>query len=539
MKRIIKDPIYGYIELNTGNQIGILDCPYFQRLRNIVQTSYVAIYPTSLHNRFTHSLGVFYLGNLVANKLVEIVQKNEHDFYEKNKDVIINLIETFRIACLLHDVGHAPFSHTGEQFYFNESEDGVYKIWKDLKIAVNTTEFLNDAQKVKGAPHEIMSALLSIHQLSCYFDANFDKELFTRCIIGLKYTTISQINSFKNCLIELLNSQTIDVDRLDYLIRDSYMSGYNNTTLDFQRLLTSIYLIKNGEKYELGFTKAALSVLENAIIAHDSERKWLQTHPSVVYENFLINGMIKFAASKYKEKGLNLFSEAALTELGLGKSASANHIKLMSDNDILSFVKKYGYKEEYVNSYYNRALRRKALWKSESEYKVIFETRFSISDDGNLIRLERYFEKFNDLIKNDFVPVINQKSLDALNEEKNGLDETDISVERKKVLEQAIFFMEQLRALSKKHKCKFDFVILKVSQFSSGFNKDQFNDIKIYYPNLSKAYKLGKSINILKNSNSRENFFYIYTTEKLKNKNIINEIVEILHNFAERYLMVN
>lgn len=61
MSKIIKDPIYGYIEIEDC-YASIVDSPFFQRLRDIIQTSYVSVYPASLHNRFTHSLGVFYLG---------------------------------------------------------------------------------------------------------------------------------------------------------------------------------------------------------------------------------------------------------------------------------------------------------------------------------------------------------------------------------------------------------------------------------------------------------------------------------------------
>lgn len=126
MSKIIKDPIYGYIKIERDDQMAIIDCPFFQRLRNIVQTSYVSLYPASLHNRFTHSLGVYFLGKKAGENLVAEIKNKYSDFYEENETDIISICETFILACLLHDVGHAPFSHTGENYLRKETVLLVY-----------------------------------------------------------------------------------------------------------------------------------------------------------------------------------------------------------------------------------------------------------------------------------------------------------------------------------------------------------------------------------------------------------------------------
>ena len=77
----------------------------------------------------------------------------------------------------------------------------------------------------------------------------------------------------------MLNSKVIDVDRLDYLIRDAFVSGFHSVNIDYERLLSNLTIIENDNKcYELGYKKNAVSVIENVVYSHDSERKWIQTH---------------------------------------------------------------------------------------------------------------------------------------------------------------------------------------------------------------------------------------------------------------------
>ena len=282
--KIIKDPIYGYIELDDEGCVNLINTPYFQRLRDILQTSYTSVYPTSLQNRFTHSLGVFHLGKIALKTLVSKLKLYYQEFYKDNIDEIVKCSYSFKIACLLHDVGHAPFSHTGEVFFLES------QIWGSLKDELGCESFNNDAKLPTGAAHEIMSALVSLNYLTREVDEkSFDKELFVRCIIGLKYENTTPMNSYKNCLIELLHSDTIDVDRLDYLIRDSFMSGYCSVNIDYFRLLTSIHLTANANNlFEFTFTKNALSVLENVIIAHDSEKKMV-TSSSIYFIRVLFD----------------------------------------------------------------------------------------------------------------------------------------------------------------------------------------------------------------------------------------------------------
>ncbi|MGB4439330.1 MAG: HD domain-containing protein, partial [Sedimentibacter sp.] len=109
--KLLKEPIYGYIEIEKEIMNNIIDSSCFQRLRNIRQTSYSPLYHSSIHNRFIHSIGVYYLGTKSINSLKDsIIEYTSENYFELIK-------KTFTLACLLHDVGHAPFSHTGEKFF--------------------------------------------------------------------------------------------------------------------------------------------------------------------------------------------------------------------------------------------------------------------------------------------------------------------------------------------------------------------------------------------------------------------------------------
>lgn len=129
----------------------------------------------------------------------------------------------------------------------------------------------------------------------------------------------------------MLNSNIIDVDILDYLIHDSYMSGYSSISIDYKRLLSGVF-INNGDS-PVGYERSSLSVLENVLMAHDMERRWIQSHPIVQYEAFLLQTIIRELNSKYYKKG-KLFSYDSITSLGQSMS-DIGKIRLLSDADIL------------------------------------------------------------------------------------------------------------------------------------------------------------------------------------------------------------
>lgn len=274
-----RDTIHGYIDIPDVIVSNIIDTEQFQRLRYIEQTSMRSLYPAARHDRFIHSLGVYWLGTKAfknfrqnaQNGLAEVEKELLTDKWWDKQEIL------FSLACLLHDCAHAPFSHTLENMYvlrkiapergssygLNESDIIAELDLRLLEKCQSDAEFTGDfLRKDKetlsvsgvGAPHEKMSSYCVMAEYGEAIKRIFkewlneditDRELvyIVRMIIGCKYGGSGIENSIRNCVISMLNSSSIDVDGLDYIVRDAYMSGIDNFSIDYQRLLSSFIII--------------------------------------------------------------------------------------------------------------------------------------------------------------------------------------------------------------------------------------------------------------------------------------------------------
>ena len=204
-EKIIKDNVHGYIHINE-NYFNIIDTALFQRLKNIKQTSYSSLYPSSTHDRFMHSLGTYYLGKQVIESVWNNLDNELNMIIERVCDKK-GLTFTFEMACLLHDVGHAPFSHTGENFYSLRKIDESLSFYselshyieknrisnfsyidgmlinelsniyscEDLKSCSVIRDFVEDYRRILRAnsakPHEKISALLGLSKFNTEINA--------------------------------------------------------------------------------------------------------------------------------------------------------------------------------------------------------------------------------------------------------------------------------------------------------------------------------------------------------------------------------
>lgn len=502
-----KDPIYGYIDIDESIISNIVDTAGFQRLRNVIQTSYSPLYSSAVHNRFVHSLGVYHLGCIVSKSIGN--SKNEYAEIEQ----IERILEIFEIACLLHDLGHAPFSHTGEEYYLEKGKrDILHNEIVELTTDVDLDEEIK-SKNYKAAPHELMSVIVALRDYDFLFKNDAEKSFFARCILGYPYVKKEDSKySFLNCIISLLNSSVIDVDKLDYLIRDAYITGFDTVSIDYVRLLQSIKLRKEEQVYQVVYTKGAISVIENVVYAHDAERKWIQNHPVVQYESYLLQSAIEALKNKYAH--INLFSYDALTENGI-EIFENYKVSLLCDADITFLMKNLD--SDSGKEYFQRKDRRHPLWKSEAEYKAIFnvgytDTIFEIVENG----LEGLCKYLNFVCKSQ---EINENALNACKKDIENAQALHSKVLTKKENIEAMIsekrrhlqWLEALKSFAEEEGIAFDFVILKANQFNSGFAKDAFAKIQIEFNTLQKPCYFEKVTNTLKaEKSSREKFFYLF-----------------------------
>ena len=553
MYKLIKDVVHGYISFDE-KLTSIINSSEFQRLKNIRQTSYNSLYPSSLHDRFTHSIGVYELGRYAFEHFQENVSTDykdksiSADFWKKTKEI-------FLLACLLHDIGHSPFSHTGEYFYLRKHtpEDSVY-IYDELTKIVKKPNFSDQfKESIKkddvAKPHEIMSSIIGIKRWLSEYSAD-DKELFARMIIGLQYKDDSEIEiGIYNALIYLLNSSVIDVDKLDYLLRDKMMTGFEGVSIDTERLLASVCLVsqKTGhkEKYHLAYYKNALSVIENVVVAHDSEKKWIQTHAVVSYDSFLVQRCIKAIESNYsKEAPSSVFCEEALGYDGI--KINGQSIRLLSDADIIYLAKQISTDDpqyEYIDEYFNRSIRKKAIWKSESEFDLMLR---ELGDDNRKLFVD-WMDDLSEELKTgsdsfEHAIVINETIKEKLQKDyKLKQQDSDIPQTEKDSALEILTSVEQKFSLFEEFAnskgIKFNFVITWHKRFTSNVDKFHNDDVLIKYKNFDQPKPIGSvistySLNKQSAINRFSRLYYIYYNrngeETISPKEFILEFIELI-----------
>ena len=529
-----RDPIYGYIEVDEQLIEHIIDTSTFQRLRDIIQTSYAPLYSSAVHNRFVHSIGVYHLGRLVTQTITPF-------FHDDSLNNTKQYNKIFELACLLHDVGHAPFSHTGEMLYLKEGDRSIlHRELVDLTGDQSLeTEIVRNAYK--AAPHELMSAIVSLRS----FDDQIPTEVrsfFARCICGYKYVdAMDREKSYMNCLIELLNSKIIDVDKLDYLLRDAYMTGFDTVSIDYSRLLGSIRFRENSQGlYHVCYYKSAVSVIENVVYAHDAERKWIQNHPIVLYDAHLIEEMMTAIVHDiFNEEYLkeNYLTNEGIQVSGIGR------VRLISDADIRYLMKNLP-KSELCNEYYDRRLRKHPIWKTEAEFQAIFEGR-----ENDLSVIKEEFDSLKDYLRSQGLPfLINENALASCKAEVEQLqadlvDAQGFAREKVKsaiaVREAHICWMEIFDRFASEQHIDFEFLIIYTDQFNSGFRKQEFENIEILFPELKQPCRFGAVSNVLKSEKSKgEKFFFLYYTREtaMQSVSITGLIGEMLRLASEMSL---
>jgi len=518
----------------------IVDTPEFQRLRRIIQTSYSLLYSSAMHNRFVHSLGVFHLGKIASEQLEKENQKGKFvGCEEMTRDCSL-----FQLACLLHDVGHAPFSHTGEEFFLNE-KGGYEDLHQKLSDLVSDEMFKRNIPIDKAdaaAPHELMSAIVALGQYGDYFDSSEERAFFARCITGYRYDDEDIRLQMKNIFITMLNSKIIDVDKLDYLIRDAFVTGFDTINIDYMRLLSSLTLHWD-EKLCLVYGKSALSVLENVVYAHDAERKWIQSHPVVLYDGYLLHEIIRFLDQRISSDTAKLFSEKSLTVEG-EDFGDKGKIRLLSDDDII-YLSKNVYMNELGDlgqEYYSRNKRKHPAWKSEAEYNALFIAA-RVEKASILNDIEKSLESLMAYaMEEDPVGTIRaidegilqrvENELEQLKQMKN-IDKRTYDAQEKSKSDM-LKVAKELAEFARRSHIDFNFVILTSKQFNSGFAKPDFAEMKVAFPANEgmRVFRFKElEVTLMPTEAGQDKTFYLFYK---RGKNAVKDLdpVELMKNFV-------
>ena len=252
--KIINDPVYGFIRFPEPELLQIIEHPWFQRLRNIKQMGLAPmVYPGAVHSRFHHSLGACHL-----------MEKALDELKAKNTPISKGECLAARIAILLHDIGHGPFSHSLEH------------------------------SLVQGVSHETISHII-MQKLNVEFDGLLNKAI--------------QIfdHSYTNKFLHQLVSSQLDVDRMDYLNRDSFYTGVSEGVIGYDRILQMLTVKDN----ELMVEEKGVYSVEKFLIARRLMYWQVYLHKTVLGAEMLLINILK-RAKELAQDGEELFTTPAL-----------------------------------------------------------------------------------------------------------------------------------------------------------------------------------------------------------------------------------
>lgn len=342
-RKIINDAVYGFISIPDGVIFDIIEHPYFQRLRRIKQLSLThLVYPGALHTRFQHVIGAM---SLMEKALFSLRSKGVEITKEEEKAVLI--------AILLHDIGHGPFSHTLEHSI------------------------------IQGVAHEEISLLFMR-----YFEGVFGKDLS-------EAIAIFSGNHSKPFLHQLVSSQ-LDMDRMDYLNRDSYFTGVSEGKIGSDRIIDMLHVHQGNLVVE----EKGIYTVEKFITSRRLMYWQVYLHKTVIAAEWMLIKALK-RAKELELNGEKLFASPALNYFLKNKitkthfEQDTHNLELFSrldDIDIMSAVKVWCDHSDKVLSILSKGIIHRNLLKVEiakmpftptviAEMKKNMQKKYQLSND--------------------------------------------------------------------------------------------------------------------------------------------------------------
>lgn len=289
---LLNDPIYGFITIKSDLVKSIIEHPYFQRLRRIRQLGMThLVYSGAHHTRFHHALGAMHL----ATQAIEILRSKGHDISNEEE-------EATEIAVMLHDIGHGPFSHA-------------------LENAI-----------VRGVKHEELSDLF-MNRLNTLFGGAISLAI-----------DIFRSRYHKKFLHQLVSGQ-LDMDRMDYLNRDSFFTGVSEGVIGYDRIIKTLNVHENN----LVIDAKGLYSVEKFIIARRLMYWAVYLHKTVLSAEIQLVNILK-RAKELSMGGAELFSTSALKKFlhadfsleNFNADASLlDSFALLDDYDVVASIKEW------------------------------------------------------------------------------------------------------------------------------------------------------------------------------------------------------
>lgn len=297
--KIINDPIYGFITIPSALIFDLIEHPYFQRLRRITQMGLShLVYPGANHTRFHHALGCLHL----MKKAVDILKSKGIEITEEEEEAVL-------IAILLHDIGHGPFSHALE-----------HSIVSDLSHEYLSLEFMN---KLNSKFNGQLTLAIDV------FRGNYNKKF----------------------LCQLISSQ-LDIDRLDYLKRDSFYTGVAEGNINSERLINMLNVVDD----ELVVEEKGIYSIEKFLVARRLMYWQVYLHKtSLCAEQLLIRLLLRakhiFESTQdnIENSTLNYFLRHKI-DLENFDDITLELFSKLDDYDIISALKVWQHHEDFVLS---------------------------------------------------------------------------------------------------------------------------------------------------------------------------------------------
>lgn len=237
----IRDPIHGLIQL-TSQELRIVNTPTFQRLRRIRQLALAdVVYPGAHHTRFEHSIGTLHVAHRILTRLAEL----EHSFDN-------GVVETVRLAALLHDIGHGPFSHVSEEL--------LDRFYDRDKVGESTAR-----EKI----HEKITVdiITKLPEISDVLD-DAQREAVVSIIRG------TGERSFQRDIV----SSSLDADKMDYLLRDARYAGVKYGEFDIDKVIESCRIARSGSESFLAIDESGIFAVEQLVLSKHHMTQQVYAH---------------------------------------------------------------------------------------------------------------------------------------------------------------------------------------------------------------------------------------------------------------------